>query len=170
MGENRNFEPYFDWAGITDEMTDDLHERILEYKKAQEDFIAEKSNQNAARFMRLQWEVARIGNAITQTIYTIPVMVHVAGQKIYGKDEDGTDQVIQRCKRCGSILQGWQDRYQVATPEGVVRITEENIPWWQENDVVAKPAEEIGTKMYEIENDRPLEEHEKLCPDLSGLR
>jgi len=167
MAEDRNFEPYIDWEDISDEMTSDFREKFLEYKKAQEMFTAHSSNENAARFLRIQFELSRLSAAIAQTLYTVPMMVHVAGPKVSGKDDDGEEQIVQRCKRCGSILQSWQPSMHFPTSEGPLQIPEDSMMWWEEDAGVAKSVRQ-GT-MYPIEGGRELEKHEKICPDLTSL-
>lgn len=167
MPEDRGFEPYIDWDAITDEMTDDLHKKVVEYKEAQDNFLAQKSKENASRLMRLQWELSRLGTAITHTIFTVPMMVHVAGPKAQSTKEDHTEEIIQRCKRCGSVLQIWQDKFLIPTPEGLQPVDPDQMPWWNEGDIVAKASDESGSTMYEIEEGRDLDPHERPCPDLA---
>lgn len=168
MGEDRSFEPYFDWDAIDEKMTDDFHALFMEYKKAQEDFASKKSVRTAANFMRLQREMSNIAHAIQHAVYTVPMMVHVAGPKVQNTEEDGTEQILQRCKRCGSVLQVWQDKFLIPTIDGLQPLSEDDLPWWDEGDIVAKASDDTGSTMYQVDEGRDLDDHERPCPDFAG--
>lgn len=166
---SKNFEPYIDFDAIDDRMTDDLHEAASAYKQATESFMKEKSKENAANLLRTQHRITEIAHAINASLYTQPVMVHIAGEKSHDSDEDGRDQAIQRCKRCGSVLQIWKTGWAAMTPAGPHRLEEEDLPWWEEDDLVAKNSDNESMTMYEIEKNRDLEKHEFPCLDLTSL-
>jgi len=168
--EQKNFEPYLDWDSIEDEMVDDLHELFMEFRKAKKNFISSKSKERAVAVLKAQYELGRITTAIHHAIFTRPMMIHVAGPKQKIADEDGSDQIVQRCKRCGSILQLWSENFMAVTPAGPIPLEEEDVPWWDDDDVVAKAGDpDQGMQMYEVGKDRELERHERLCPDLTSL-
>lgn len=164
----KGFEPYLDWSSVTEEMANDLHRNITAYKKAQEDFMGDPTPEKAAELLKPQYELNNIATGVFQTIYTTPVMVHVAGPKTEDKDDDGEGRIVQLCKRCGSVLQFWRDGVTVMTPTGPVEIAEENIPWWDEGDVVAKSTTPESMTVYQITEGRALEKHERPCPDFAG--
>jgi hypothetical protein len=167
LNDGQNFEPYFDWGQIDEEMTTDLHEAIVAYRKATDAFVEEGSAEKARALMQSQHEVGMVAEAIRRTVWTQPVMVHIAGQKKAEVDDEGHDTIIQRCKRCGSTLQLWHEGVMVLGPSGPHELRDEDIPWWEEGAVVAKHTDEVGMGLFEIEGGRDLEAHEKMCPDFA---
>ena len=169
MSENQGFEPYLDWSSLTQEMADDLHQLISAYKAAQKKFEEHNTTENAADLMRLQLELTATSAAIQQDLITIPVLVHLAGPKTEGTDSEGHEEIVQRCTRCGSLLQRWCEALVSMTPAGPRSVEQDEMPWWDPGDVVAKASGDNGHAMYEITEGRALEKHEKECLDLTGL-
>lgn len=166
-------EPFIDWDGIDDQMAKDLREKLRAFRQAQVALdvcdLTEGSHfrSKAADLMRTQEGLASVVTAIRNTLYTVPMIVHVAGAKSTGHDEDGEERIVQRCKRCGSILQIWLESYLRMTPQGPLEIPSDDMVWWQEGEIVAKSASE-DRQMYRVK-DRELEDFERPCPDLTKL-
>lgn len=166
---SESFEPYFDWDGINDEMAEDLHRALSSQLETRANFLREPTRANAGRFLKATRKLSQIGQAIESTIWTLPVIVHEAGEKKIETDEEDDEVVMQRCRRCGSILQVWHEHIALMTPSGPQRIAEEDIPWWNPGAIIAKSDSDNGMmSMYEIEG-RELDKHEKICPDLAAL-
>jgi Zn ribbon nucleic-acid-binding protein len=168
MAEDTGFEPYIDWDGMTDEMVDEFHETLVEFRKYQDEFIANKSKKSAANVLRLQMDISNIAAAIHQTLFTIPMMVHIAGAQDESVDDDGNKQIFQRCKRCGSVLQMWRENIVAMTPNGIREVEPDDMKWWEEDQIVAKTSDEDSMTMYAIDKDQKLEAHEKPCPDFAS--
>ena len=164
-----NFEPFIDWDDISDEMVADLAEAFERFRSSQEAFSKEKTKANAVEMLESQMAVSDVATAITHTLHTIPVMVHVAGPKV-SAEEDDQEAITQRCTRCGSILQKWMSGYHAITPGGPLPLTEDDLPWWDEGDIVAKSGDEHDSMtMYEVDPKRELEKHERQCYSLDSL-
>jgi hypothetical protein len=172
---SQNFEPYIDWASVSPEMAKDMHEKMLEYRAAIKAFEASGSTKDCSDVMRCQFELTNISAVIQQQLFVLPVMVHIAGEKIHepslhgDEDEEPHEHIIQRCTRCGSILQMWCEVVRLLTPEGPVQVPEEGISWWEPGAVIAKASDDDSMTMYVIEDGRELEKHEHECLDLTGL-
>jgi hypothetical protein len=165
--DKRNFDPYIAWEDISDVMVDDLHAKIVEYKKAQDDFLTEKNRENASRLMRLQFELNVIATGIHKTLYRMPVMVHIADEKIETHEEE--HEIKQRCARCGSILQFWKEGMAIVTPAGPIGVSEDDISWWDPGDIVAKATDDEGMTVYQVDPKRSLDKWERECVDLSEV-
>lgn len=167
-----NFDPFIDWEGITPEMVDDIHATLKEFRAAQESFLRTASSEDAAAMLRNQWDLTRTIEAITQTLYTIPVMVHVAGEKKIEEDEQWGEITRQRCVKCGSVLGEWMERMMILTPVGPKQVEEEDLPWWTPGQRVAKAGtqgeDDQSMRLYLVE-DRELDKHEMPCVDLQDL-
>jgi hypothetical protein len=168
MDKDQNFDPYIDWSGITQEMVDDFHGTMVKFRKASDQFLEKPNKEDLAAVLRTQSDLSSNFHAIMATLYTVPAMVHVAGERVQEELEDGRHE-YQRCTRCGSTLAYWRSGLMTRTSEGETEITEDNIAWWEPGDVVAKAiVQDVGGELYLVSN-RELEPHEKFCPDLSGL-
>lgn len=169
-----NFEPFLDWDAMTYEMALDLYEAMTKAQDAARAFskveVEDEGNLVAQGrvVVETQKEVGEILEAICSTIWTHPVMVHVAGPKKneLHPDDPMVEGVLQRCKRCGSVLSFWHEGMRAITQEGFREIGEDDVPWWEDEAVVAK-ANSVG--MYEIEKERELEKHEMQCVSLTEL-
>lgn len=163
------FEPFIDWDDFSDEMLDDLVEVYDRFKKAQKSFDRRKTKKNAIAMLSSQGELSHIANAIMRTLHTVPVMVHVAGDKAVREGDDGPI-TEQRCTRCGSVLQRWEPSYHAMTPAGPIPLAEDDLPWWDKGDIVAKAGDENESmSMYQIDPERDLEKHERECYALDSL-
>ena len=172
--EDRNFEPYIDWDEMSDEMAEDVYDLVVRYKQAQDDLVtcpAAHRKTHAIELMQVQGELAVTFSAVQRTLYVLPMMVHIAGPKKHGTSDEGLEQALQRCKRCGSVLQCWEENFAVMTPDGPMPLDEDGIPWWDEGDVVAKSSTDghQGTAFYLVEDPDNLQQHEKPCPDLAKI-
>lgn len=165
----QNFDPYIDWQAMNEKMVDDFHDLLVRFKSAQDDLLKTKSKEKVIEVIKLQIEMSRISAAIQQTLFVMPVMVHVAGEKTKKLGEDGSEQVSQRCQRCGSVLQFWKEGYAAATPTGPIPLDEDDLPWWSKEDLVAKATNDSSATMYGIDKERPLKKYEMSCPDLKSL-
>ena len=167
--DEMNFEPFFDYDGITDEMIDDLHQVFVAYKKASDRFTAMKSRREAIRVLETQTAVRETYDAVMAALWTVPAMVHIAGPKRQETHpEHHSEATLQRCQRCGSILQLWHDHMLCMTEHGPEQVTEENVEWWAEGDMVGKSNYETGMNLYEID-DRELHSWEHPCVDIKGI-
>jgi hypothetical protein len=182
--DQQNFEPYIDWNGLTDEMAWDLVEKLVPYKLANERLIKQatrrwrkpnlrKMREATVELLQLQSELGSLNEAIIRTLVTIPMMIHVAGPKTVEECDSGThnEHRVQRCARCGSVLQMWQEGMMHLTPAGPAEVTEEEISWWTPGTLVAKSGSSgPGLSMYEVEPEgRELEKHEMVCVDLNKI-
>lgn len=165
----QNFDPFLDHDAITDEMASDLASDMDRFENAKQEFRSTKSKDSAGKMLDAQADLTATIQAIQETIFTQPVMVHEAGEKAEFVDEEGHDTMIQRCKRCGSTLQFWHEGIVAMTPVGPQEISAEEVPWWSPGDVVAKSVEPGGMTMYEIDKTQKLDKHEMPCIDLSDL-
>lgn len=168
-----NFDPYLDWDKVDQEVTDDLYDALASYERDRETFLKNKTIDNAKKVLRSHNAITEVSIAVHDYIYTIPVMVHEAGTKKRELDPDYPEEgevTVQRCKRCGSILHAWREGVGVMTNDGPKEISEDDIPWWDVGDIVAKatgPEGAIG--MYLIDPDHQLEKHEMKCVSLVDL-
>lgn len=169
LGFDHGFDPFLDWDAVEDEMVNDLHSALLDYEKAKHVFMFNKTRERAVKLLQAQLKIGQISSAIHSTIATMPVMVHVAGPRIEEIDEEGHDTMIQRCKRCGSMLQFWHEGMGVMTPAGPAGLQPEDVPWWGDGQTVAKGTTQNAMAMYEIDEGRPLAKHERPCPALDEL-
>lgn len=164
-----NFEPYIDWDDFSDEMLADISSAYVTFRSAQKAFDKKKTKQNAVALLRSQMEIGSLAGAIHQALFTVPVMVHIAGEKTTTNDEEN-ETITQRCLRCGSVLQKWQDGYHAVTPAGPIPLTEEDMTWWEKGSIVAKAGDEDDSvTMYLIDPKRKLEKHERECYSLDSL-
>lgn len=166
---SKNFEPYIDWDSVSAEMSNDMHAKLTEYKAAIKDFEEFNTPANCARVLKTQFELSNLSSVIHQSLFTLPVMVHIAGEKISEVDPEEHNAVVQRCTRCGSVLQSWCEAFSILTPLGPRHLEESDLPWWEPGQIVAKATDDDSMTMYEIEKGRKLEKHEKECVDLTGL-
>lgn len=166
-------EPFIDWDALDDEMAKDLHQYLCAFRQAQADLAEceEAAGQQfralAANLLRTQEELSGVVGAIRNALYTVPMVVHVAGAKS-ASYEDGQEQVIQRCKRCGSVLQVWTEGLIRMTPGGPSAVPADDMVWWKEGETVAKSASD-DRQIYRIDENRELEDFERPCPDLTAL-
>lgn len=172
-----NFDPFLDFESVSVEMATDLYEALLKNREAQQGlYDVDPRDQRAlvtaaTRLLETQRTYHSLVENIYQAIFTTPVMVHVAGPKKQEANPDHPEQegILQRCKRCGSILYFWAEGMQYLSSEGLLDLEEERIPWWREGDIVAKANQMGGVDMYQVEEDRELEKHEMMCVSLTDL-
>jgi hypothetical protein len=164
------FEPFIDWDEFSDEMLEDLSKTYEDFRSAQKSFDRRKTKKNAIKLLTAQGALSQIATAIHRTLHTVPVMVHIAGEKSTKEGDDGDLLVEQRCTRCGSVLQRWESGYHAMTPAGPVPLDENDLPWWDSGDIVAKSGDENESmSMYQINPERDLEKHERECYSLDSL-
>lgn len=170
-----NFEPFIDFESVSEEMAEDAHAMLSRYRKAVDAFVAGSPNDVAAcaEVLESAHEMDKVFRASYNHLYTMPVMVHVAGEKRVEQNPDDSSQeaIFQRCARCGSVLSFFHEEMGILDPEtGTARRMEEgDIPWWEEGTIVAKSNSEHGIGMYEIAADQELEKHERMCVALNDL-
>jgi hypothetical protein len=163
-----SFEPFFDYDQINDEMAADIREAYVELRAAQDTLISSTDSQEilAAAKSLLEWqnEISIIARSINEEIFTLPAMVHVAGDVSAEEDVDfDNDDVsmiyVQRCERCGSNLH-FADS--------------EMDPYFEVGEQVGKivmnqsMTKRIGETLYRI-GDRDLEPHEFECVSLKNI-
>jgi hypothetical protein len=173
----QNFDPFLDWNAIDDEIAAELNKALKNYRRAMEAFAKMKrGDEDFARaaqvFLKTQLRLQRMASGVINHIYTVPVMVHVAGEKKVETNPDNEDQtgVLQRCARCGSILNLWREGMMMLDPEeGPREVCEEDLPWFEPGTVIAKAENNGSISLYPIEGDRELEKHERECVALNEL-
>lgn len=164
------FEPFIDWDEFDDEMLGDLSTAYDQFRAAQKRFDKKKTKENAIALLKTQLEISDIATAVHRTLFTVPVMVHVAGEKAFTQDDDGGTVITQRCTRCGSVLQDWKAGYHSMTPAGPMPIGQDDIPWWDAGDIVGKSGDENESMtVYQIDPERNLEKHERECYAFDSL-
>lgn len=161
-----SFEPFFDYAQIDAEMAQDLKEVYTDLRAAQDRLIkstAENEILEAAKtLLECQNEISIIARSINEEIFTVPAMVHVAGEVLMEDNpEDGYDDFlyVQRCERCGSNLHFCDFEME---------------PYFDVGEKVAKvvvsrsPSGRSGESLYRI-GDRDLEPYEFECVSLKNI-
>ena len=155
---------------ISVEMADDLYEGIARYEAAKKILLqsgAKERIRAARELLGAQKEMSDTANAIYETIWTVPMMVHTAGPAKDEQDDQGNSYTVQRCSRCGSVLQSFNAEGIQAALYGLEEA--EDLPWWTEGDLVAKSGDsDYKLSLYLIE-DRDLEPFEYECVDLNEL-
>jgi hypothetical protein len=167
-----SFEPFFDYEKITQEMADSLRDAVVRHRLATDSLIRSPANiQRSTEVIESAYEIEGVIDAIRSAIWTIPVMVHLAGVKESEMCEhcEYAEYVIQRCKRCGSTLHLWHENLGVLTPDGPRELGPDDVPWWDENEIVAKAQHGPTMTMYRIDPSRLLEKHEMECVSLADL-
>jgi hypothetical protein len=166
------FEPFFDYDKFSPEMASDLYRAMIGFNHARDAFLRQPpSPRLGAEVIRTSREMDRTLDVICQSLWTLPVMVHVAGERQTEVCEDcgNGERIVQRCKRCGSTLHLWHEHLFVLTPQGPAELEEEDIPWWDEDSLVAKGTDGGRMTMYRIDPDRTLEKHEMECVSLVDI-
>jgi hypothetical protein len=169
-----NFDPYFDYESLNDEMVDDLHKALRRYYVIQQDISSSESTSKAKVKELLESfdEVTNVMTDVKRAVYTVPSMVHKAGPKKWETNPDDEDQeaVVQRCSRCGSVLSWWNEGVMGMGEDGRPRVLEEDdIPWWDEGATVAKSTNDNMMGLYEVAQGRDLDKDERECVSLAGL-
>lgn len=165
------FDPYFDWAGITPELTAGFLKALTSHNEFRKKFEGDPTPENLGAYLKVYDELQTVHDNIMRGIYTVPAMVHVAGarKRETHPDDPMQEAMLQRCARCGSVLHVWHEHAIVFGPEGPQEIQEEDVPWWDEGQKVAKASQPGQLEIYEVEPDRELEKHERMCVSLSDL-
>lgn len=103
------FEPFHDYEQLDEEQAAEIREALAEYRKASDDLLeAEAADQQvvyAKRLLKTHQNTSKVIAGVNREIYTIPAMVHTAGEVEY-EEHEVLDMMIhiQRCERCGSVL------------------------------------------------------------------
>jgi len=173
----QNFDPFIDWEAIDDEIAADLNKAVKNYRRAQLGFAKMKRGDEdfakaAQVFLKSQLHLTRLANSVINHIYTVPVMVHIAGERKteVNPDDESSEGILQRCARCGSILHLFRDGLMVLDPEtGPREMQEEDLPWFDPGALVAKAETETGVQMYVLDDKHELKKHERECVALNEL-
>lgn len=164
------FEPFFDYDKVNQEMADAFGQAIHRHKKIVEEIFrsgGKCSPKQLVEALKSNEECEEIVGAIKEDIFTIPVIVHVAEDPAEDEESEG---IVQRCARCKTVLSFWREGIQALTAEGPRQIDQEDVPWWDEGTLIAKTSSSQGIGMYEITpQDRKLERHEVECVGLPNL-
>lgn len=164
---SEGFQPHYDWEMLSDDMLNDLHQTSIEYCKTRDTFLIEKTRESAIEFLKAIEKASKTQSEIMNALYVEPALVHVAGSKME-EEIDGEECVVQRCKRCKTILQFWSEKATYLTSIGPVGMDESEVQWWDEDSLLAKRFYNGIAKIEIIEN-RELSKHEKLCFDFSEI-
>lgn len=171
------FDPYFDYDDPCEAHIAELHEALTRNTKARERFLEEPNRETFVEIFESWDAMDAIINLVKHEAHTIPVIVHVAGEKRNETNPDNPTQegVVQRCSQCGSVLSGWTEEMLVFTEEGPRALEEDEIPWWEPGQRVAKTSQQetsmgSGVGMYSLDpQDRDLDKHEMPCVNLAEL-
>lgn len=159
-----NFEPFFDYDAVPVELANELMEAVVRRRKAENNLTTTRAPRAAGELMKAIRDLNAIGEKIYQQIFTVPVMVHIAGERQWEEEEDNAPAgYCQRCSRCGSILNFWHENLVQMTPYGPQRVDVENAGWHDVGVIVAKGEVGMQYKLYEIPKDQPLKKHEREC-------
>lgn len=165
-----NFDPFYDYDSIASEMVDDLHKAVVDNTASVKLFAREKTRENAISVLKAQRQIQIVYDNVMQTLWTVPAMIHLAGEKkIEVHPETEIEGVVQRCKRCGSVLQFWYEGLIHMTSVGPQQVDEDDVSWWRDGDRVGKCSHEHGINLYEIDPQRSLEKHERDCVNMAGV-
>jgi hypothetical protein len=173
-----NFDPFIDYELLDQTRADGLHLAVRQYRDAVDAFVAdEHASTLKARVVSQKLEAMdKTATKIMSDLWTVPVMVHVAGEKKTEKNPDNPEHEvdIQRCQRCASILNFWHEDMAVELPDGfdgydVDDDAEQDHHWWSPGDVVGKVGDESHIGVYSIDPKRELYKHERECVSLSEL-
>jgi hypothetical protein len=173
-----NFDPFIDYELLDQASANELHLAAKEHRDAVDDFVADEhaSVHKAKTVLQKVDQVDKTATKILTDLWTVPVMVHLAGEK---KTEDNPDKPeqeveVQRCQRCASILNFWHEDMAQELPDGfdgfdVDNDAEVDHHWWEPGDVIGKVGDESHIGVYSIDPKRELEKHERECVSLSEL-
>lgn len=170
-----NFDPYFDWDLITEEIAADLQMAMRRYYGFARDLAnaREPDVELARAVLESHDELDDVVVAIKRHCYRQPMMVHISDEpQMEDNNEDGPSEVlVQRCQRCKSVLHFWHEGMMILTPGGPHELQTDEVPWWPKDTIVAKHnTEDGGVGMYEIEANRDLDSHELECVGIPNLR
>lgn len=173
-GERKNFDPYPDWDKITRKQAEKFSIGLRRYKLAADALVADPANTgHCADAIKAHHELGHIEDEIVESIWTVPVMVHIAGSREWEdhpNPEDERTALLQRCQRCKSVLASFSEGMAVLTERGPQEVKEEDMTWWEEGTQVAKSKQDsYGMQMYEIPQNQPLKDHEMECVGLPNM-
>jgi hypothetical protein len=168
------FEPFLAYELLDDKMAKKLHDAMREHRQTLDAFVEddEPDIQRAAEVMRSLERVENTYNDIANDIYRVPAIVHVAGETKEESNPENEEEVatVQRCSRCGSMLQFWFDGIMFLSRDGKVRqFEEEDTRWWDIGQQIAKQDAPGHIDLYPVKEGRGLERWETECADLSEL-
>lgn len=153
-------------------MANDLHRATVRFARARDNFLRHPASiLNGVEMIESSHLIEQTIREISQVLWTLPVIVHVAGtrQSEPCDDCDDGDVVIQRCKRCGSTLHQWHNNTVMPTSQGFSELTEDDVSWWEEDELVAKATINGRVTMYAVEPGRSLDKHEMECVSLVDI-
>ena len=164
MGE---FEPYMEYKAITPEMARKLALAAKANRQAGDQLIEMPTPKRAARVVKAQRHLSDVLDQIEHEILVVPSMVLVAGEKETTMTDDGEEEITQRCTRCQTVLGYWREDLIYMTPHGPQRVPQEDVPWWDEGSVFAKPTPDgYPMSLYEVPAERTLASYEHECVGL----
>lgn len=168
------FEPFLAYELLSEQQAEALHEAMRDYRETVNEFTEndEVDIEQAQRVMEAISEMDEVYKTIAHDIYRVPAVIHVAGERDEEANPDNPEQsaTVQRCSRCGSILQFWFEGIMYLTDSGLVRdLGEDDNLWWDVGEQVGKTDDPSGIDIYPIKEDQELERWETECADLSEL-
>lgn len=172
----KNFDPFLDWSKIGEDEAGRLRELSMRQRAAHGELADSGSIEAAVQMLKCYREVQETITDMFDSIWTVPVIVHIADRRSWEKNPDDPEQeaVLQRCARCKTVLQWWYPgMVSVSDPSGMIMISttdpesplavqEEDYDWWPIGSTIAKQAPSGYEGIYVIE-DRPLHSHEVEC-------
>ena len=173
----QNFDPFLDWEAIDEEIASDINKHVKRHRRLMEQFALMKRGdpgfvEAARELMQQQHKTTTLMGQVMHHIYTVPAMVHIAGERKWEDNlDDNTEQgLIQRCARCGSPLGFFSEGMMVIDEDsGQPRpLVEEDVPWFTVGETIGKIDRDEGMTMYAIEG-RELFKHERECVALNDL-
>lgn len=167
------FEPFLAYELLDEKMAGKLHKQMKDYREALDTFVEDEEPdiEKARVLMQAMEEMEDVYKDVTNDIYRIPAIVHIAGERSEEENPDNPEETatVQRCSRCGSMLQFWYDGLMYLSRNYEIRpLEEEDSRWWDVGQQIAKHDTPGATDLYPIK-DRELERWETECADLSGL-
>lgn len=168
------FEPFLAFELLSKKQAAELHTAMCEYRDTVDEFIKddEPDIEKARQMMESISAMDEAYKEIAEDIYRVPAVIHIAGERGEESNPDDSDQtaVVQRCSRCGSILQFWFEGIMYLGVDGKVREYEEDDDqWWNIGEQIGKTDAPGVIDIYPVEADHEFERWETECADLSEL-
>lgn len=168
------FDPFLAYELMDDKLASKLHDVLKTHRKNIDVFTDsdDADVEKARKVMQSLEACEKVYNEIADEIYRVPAIVHVAGDTKEESNPDNPEEfaTVQRCSRCGSMLQFWFDGIMFLTRDGRVREWgEDDTRWWEKGQQIAKQDAPGHIDLYPVKEGRKLDRWETECADLSEL-